>query len=715
MGHIGIHCSACEDTFWPEDEPYDFYSFEREAEKAAGLIPPQPEEQIVHDLDQLGLNHSQIHLFNRKYVEELPLIGGVSLIKSPKDSGKTQLLAKLTTNNPLRILLIGHRRSLIQSMCNRLGLHCYLDDGLEGSKHKSKKERQSQYGVCVDSLGKLDLATPYDFVLIDESEQVLSHFSSKTLAGKRNLMFLYFMRLIEQAKSVVALDADLSWTTANFITKWARKEGPVKPCNIYLNKHRVERGDVHIIEKKQQIFGEIHQAIEAGQKIYVAANSRNQIEIIEAAIRDKSPLVSMLAITSETAKIDKEDSAVRDFLLAPAIAAKKYQVILASPSAGTGIDITFDAAEIYFDKVFGIFIHDITSHFDCDQQLARVRHPGEVRVFVSPRQFNYETNMDVMKHDVISMMQDHLLTGLDAQGAPVYNTNDPLLDLVAAVASRDRASINNLKKNFIDYKIRQGWTIIQADVDLEASETGVLMAERGKEITDEEAIKRLMDARSMQPEEFEATKKILKRQGYVSQQVRLDYRRTKIERSYGQDITPELIVFDDQGRGRQKVGLFRAATNKTALKIRAMIAQGQSEADVESPTLLHDWPTVQKMYLEILSTLPIYRDGEFLFDTYFTKDDLGEFVSYLLDNKAVIEAQFKMEVRRDLIEKPTTMAGDFLRAAGLDTASKRTTGGGRKYCLNEAYYDYMVKITYPEEKKSVPDFGSAGSLSSTIH
>jgi predicted transcriptional regulator of viral defense system len=59
----------------------------------------------------------------------LGLRDGVLCVKSPKGSGKTEQLENIVREakeRKLSVLLLGHRRSLLQSMSRRLGLTCYF-------------------------------------------------------------------------------------------------------------------------------------------------------------------------------------------------------------------------------------------------------------------------------------------------------------------------------------------------------------------------------------------------------------------------------------------------------------------------------------------------------------------------------------------------------------------------------------------------------------
>lgn len=58
-----------------------------------------------------------------------------------------------------------------------------------------------------------------------------------------------------------------------------------------------------------------------------------------------------------------------------------------------------DAQEI--DTVFGFFVSRVNTHFDMDQQLARVRHPMALKVWVTPERFHFETDPSSIEAEVI--------------------------------------------------------------------------------------------------------------------------------------------------------------------------------------------------------------------------------------------------------------------------------------------------------------------------
>jgi hypothetical protein len=135
-GVKGIHCSTESATFWsenPDRNIFDFYDFERTAKEA--LAHFEKHKDFGPEPPAAGLLGCNIHVVMGKPAPS-ELQPGVTFIKSPKGTGKTESLKKLI-GGPESVLLIGHRRALITQSCERLDLHCYLDDdvfSLAGSR-----------------------------------------------------------------------------------------------------------------------------------------------------------------------------------------------------------------------------------------------------------------------------------------------------------------------------------------------------------------------------------------------------------------------------------------------------------------------------------------------------------------------------------------------------------------------------------------------------
>lgn len=115
-GTKGLRCSTCSKTFWPSElviPQYDFFEFDKtirqvhayflEHGDGEGLLTFASGEG-VHP----GLIRSNIHLVNSRYLSIKEINPGITFIKSPKGSGKTELLTRLVKDTD-RVLLIGHK------------------------------------------------------------------------------------------------------------------------------------------------------------------------------------------------------------------------------------------------------------------------------------------------------------------------------------------------------------------------------------------------------------------------------------------------------------------------------------------------------------------------------------------------------------------------------------------------------------------------------
>jgi hypothetical protein len=99
-----------------------------------------------------------------------------------------------------------------------------------------------------------------------------------------------------------------------------------------------------------------------------------------------------------------------------------------------------------------------------DQQLWRVRNPGQVKVWISPTRFPYASNFDVIRDDLArARVVPRAVTGYASDGLTNYNPTDPLLLIHTHVVAAQRASKNNLIELFCDLRRSQGWEIERND------------------------------------------------------------------------------------------------------------------------------------------------------------------------------------------------------------------------------------------------------------
>ena len=494
-GSMGVHCSTCQVTFWikrKEPEPYDFQVFDKLVRKEVSNFVPTEIMDETNSVVVFETSDPNV-LVTEKHLSRLPLHDGITLIKSPKGTGKTTYLEHLVGEyKKLRksVLLVGHRRSLLVSLSSSLGLECYLDK--KNLIRFSPNRMPKYFAISVDSMATMLKPNihKFDVVLIDESEQVFSHLIADTLKiESQRKCYLLLQHYIHTAKAVVALDADLNEITLHAIHRFGTRN-PLIDRRLVLNEYIFPKKTIEIYGSDKKIVGEIINSIRRDERIFICSNVKKKIDgLVEMIKHNFGHDFPLFWVTSENSNTQE----VSNFLTSIKTEILKYKVVLVSPAMGTGIDITFEGDETNVDGVYGLFESRINTHFDIDQQISRVRHPGYVRVWVSQETFNYETEVDPIKQEIAeSGLIPEVLTGYSLTGIPEFNWNDPYLTLYSTILAAQRASKNDLRKNFIDLRTYNGWDIRYIDRDDGAIIEGSALAKEGEELRQESRKRRLM-------------------------------------------------------------------------------------------------------------------------------------------------------------------------------------------------------------------------------
>jgi hypothetical protein len=424
----------------------------------------------------------------------------------------------------------------------------------------------------------------------------------------------------------------------------------------------------------------LKEAIAAGKRCFVPSNSKAKAEAFAEALSAEFPDRRVLTITSGTSS----DEEVQSFIANPAVEALNYDLVLASPSIGTGVDITFPDGATRIDAVFGFFEPRINTHFDIDQQIGRVRHPGEVNVWVERRRYRFEANVDVVRSNILAQgLYRDLLTGYDSDGRPVFEKEDPLVDMASLIVSEQVASKNDLKGHFIRHKESQGFVVerIGADPVLEAAGKAALTL--GRELRDEKYAARISAASPLRRADFKRVADQLKGDELVPEPTRWDFARTRMELFYRTNVTPHLIARDDRGRFRSKLLAFERVTAFAAHAAKGFGPIPDPARPV--PVLPREMQFLPGsagwVIFNAIGLTPLLVRGELQQDAIINQQLLRPFAEFLLTNKAAVENKLGTEVRGDVERKATRMLNDILGLIGLKVVNVGNTkvAGQRVY------------------------------------
>lgn len=685
-GVNGIHCMACDATFWADQgDAYDFDAFDR-------LVRERLERDRRGDTQTDPGNpfaaffpaEPTVTIIQNQFLPPITYRPGITVIKSPKGSGKTKALSALVeqirtgmfrsdmprADRAASVLLVGHRQSLIKEAANRLGIECYLDDENTGNH----RQQRFGYAICLDSLHKL--VTPggrtkrearwqqppqYDVVILDESEQVISHLLSEPLR-ERNGMVAAFGSLefvIRRAKAVIALDADLGLITLHALKAlrsqdWDRRLHIVHNQPIAVTEHR----PMSIYKSRKDLQARMMSRIREGKRCFIASNSKNTVNVLDEMIRKEfGPSVKVMTITSDNSRGKAETHFVQNIQT-------EYltkQVLICSPSLGTGIDISFPEGRCEVDEVIGFFNPHVNKHTDIDQQLARVRNPGAVSIWFDGGTANYETHLEVVRDQLAAAgFVPGALTGrFDDNGRPAYDANDPLLNIAAHVMVAQRSSQNRIQELFAGLRRANGWDIEVVE-KLPTPSAGNSWKDAQRRLK-ERRITGILKADQIDDSTAIELEQIRDRGAKMTAQERYCLLRYELERDYQQPVSRQLIEMDRDGKLRDQIAVYRQIFAKPEHNgdFIAQLAQ-----DIRAGKPMSKNP-VWVFCAAAMAVTGLIREGQVQPLKIIRADELDPFKAMLRTNRVIIEEVMDKPLRSDFEGNPIRQLNVILDRAGV--------------------------------------------------
>uniref|UniRef100_B8HZR1 DUF3854 domain-containing protein n=1 Tax=Cyanothece sp. (strain PCC 7425 / ATCC 29141) TaxID=395961 RepID=B8HZR1_CYAP4 len=479
---------------------------------------------------------------------------GFAFVKSPKGSGKTRALYPLireATRSGRRVVVITHRIQLGRSICNDLGL-----DWIE-EMHQSQTQGLLGFGLCIDSLHPSSQARfdPQDWrgaiVILDELEQIIWHaLNSQTCYEKRVLILETLKDLIQTVYSsgglIIGQDADLSDVSVNYLMGLV--EGPIVNPWVVVNSWKPQNPwevSFYATPDPAPLMAQLEVSIETGA-VFVCVDSQKASSRwgsinVEAYLKEKHPQKRILRIDSETVAdpqhpacgiVERLNQAVRD-----------YDIVIASPTIGTGVDLTVQG---HFVAVFGIF-QGTTPDTEARQALARVREgvPRYIwaRPFGSGKIGNGSCDYREVARSTTRSIEFnlHLLREFDFDLDRSY---DPItLRTWAKMAARVNSSLWDFREELRRGLAAEGHqvTVLQPGDCLPSGPVKPALAQIQEQHEQAEA-EQIATA-----EVTEADYHRLKTKKAKSSSERSMERKYELQQSYGVEVTPDLVRKDNDG------------------------------------------------------------------------------------------------------------------------------------------------------------------------
>lgn len=683
---LGVHCSSCGCTYWANETQKEqveaFKSFDYHLNSLTHLEERESEEmyeQYLHNEQVRNQNALQaeykpiISRINHQYLPPIQESDGLTIIKSPKGSGKTKAIEALVESYKTQgrsVLVIGHRRALLQQLSKRLNLTCYLTPDGEPTVTPN-----NAYAICIDSMVKLlrPAIHKYDVIIIDEVEQVLAHLTSSGLKANRDTTVKLLVHYLCAASSLYCLDADIGDITLDcLINLGASSELPFinkSNVSITINEHPPQSKSINLFDSKNHLMGELLSTIKGGGWCYVTSNSKRLCNQINEAIINTLPNTKTILITADTS----QQQNTKEFIGDVNTNILQYDVIITSPTLGTGIDINTPNSNV---NVFGIFEHKPTTHFEIDQQLSRVRNPKSINVWVSPKTSRLE-GINTIRQNTLkgngcpTIGLDYNIDGTTtASNTDYYNIHS------IATAMRNK-SINHIKRHFIDIRRYNGCEVRTITEDSKLKGKGKELAALGRSKTKEKNIKNLLSATPISLDEYEALKS-KRASSSITSDEQHQMTRYEIEAFYGNNISEDLIEFD-LAEGREMIRSYEMIKQSESYWAKRDCNElGRLPAD---STNYQQKYTLMKALLQ--STNAMNGEGVFNSDTTFSNETLGRFSLLAKQHKKDIMHYWGVNIRKDVVKSPVQSLTSLLKLFGLKTSThKKSPKTSRRYYIS---------------------------------
>jgi hypothetical protein len=591
----------------------------------------------------------------------------LTIIQSPKGTGKTKLITKLI-KGVVKVLLLGHRISLVQNSCERAGLEYRGDLSRVGGRWVSADGFSSRVGTCLDSILAFDVEEWRGCTLVlDEICQVLRHgvqSSTCNKEGMRPVVLARLKQMVKVAGQIIVADADMDNASIDLLLAWLKEDNAEAPEPYFIyNNPKMEGSKVEFINcpDDSQIMKRIKERAEAGEKIYVATDSLATANVVTEMMHALG--VSCLNITSETSGGQIE----RTFLKNPNENLSGFQVLVASPSMGTGVSIELP----YFTHRFGVFKGGSIIDTDMCQMLARVRDNIPMTVWCPEVGSNYSATSTSGSKKVV---KESLKDGTNTTAALVMSQlksdateavtrydweHEPIINFYAEIAADQNFVMRNLRE-CLEARLRHEGH----DVTVVEMESDKPTKEEGKEIRS--TLRQQDEARLIKaPHPTEQEVKALEAKDFLHVDERARLNRYKICEFYAiapDELTTDLIGLDDKGRFRAPL-LIGEEQRHPELAIQRDAASIERQSKHGSGVCPWDISS-HSIRREMFKLLGV--DDFIDPDKEWTTQDLTEFKAKCLRYRVEIKKAFGYTIKSNDI-LPQQVLGELLKRMGYAT------------------------------------------------
>lgn len=358
------------------DNPKEYFKLVKNNFKKLDEITPEKViinseylSNIDDDLNLTTILNENINNFFNSNIKTLS-------IKSPYDTGKTQLLKKIIRKyEPTKILMLSYRITLSQDLTgnfkNEFNFKSYMEDKNYKQSDRIIIQLESLLKLRKEVLffdeNEVNYEVPsYDLIIIDEIESILNHFNSPTFKGNQKETYDFLMEIINNSRKLICLDGDTNERAYNYIKNFGDS---INIENIYKKNIKT----FNIIDNSKEFDKYILNSLATNEKIAIVSQSKTKADEYYQLIKDYDSKLRVLLYTSLTD--DKEKLKLKDVN----DIWSNCDVLIYSPTVEAGVN--FD--RVHFNKIYGVFSNNSTSPRSFLQMLARIRKTSDNEIIIN--------------------------------------------------------------------------------------------------------------------------------------------------------------------------------------------------------------------------------------------------------------------------------------------------------------------------------------------
>jgi len=322
----------------------------------------------------LTMDNTVLNLFDSFYLNDSLKCFS---IKSPMDTGKSSfIMSILDKYQPKKVLFLSFRKSLtynIQSRLQNYGFQSYLEHYYDADKliiqiESLLKIIENNHELKIDTYRTL--IPSYDIIIIDEIISILNQFSSPTFKGTSKDVFEFLELLLSNSHKIIALDADYSIRSHDFLTNILGENSVYTIYNQFVNNQRT----LVFTESKELFDRHINNSLMENKKIVIVSMTSSDAEYYQHTIKQFYPDKNTFIYIGDT-----DDLIKKEHFLNINFYWKNADVVIYSATIEAGVDFN----EIHFDQMYCILQSDVSSsQRSLLQMLFRVRQLKNQHILV---------------------------------------------------------------------------------------------------------------------------------------------------------------------------------------------------------------------------------------------------------------------------------------------------------------------------------------------